>query len=276
MLNITPIHQVIDDSDLLSIYKACANSKYVVNNSAYRTKVNKITFVPDMDDRTINAYANAAGDGYTVTVLGGLVGWEGQFGFIKTLLDVGMPLETVLRLVSWTRIACETKDSLNDITNVMLNELGKKINFAKYQVESPAFRERWRSNVLDIVQACIAHEMGHICLGHCDDAGYDPTIMSSNRNMERQADLFSCSIIQCGTSVATKGFGVLMLLTSFYCWNPTYEGDETHPSSSERVENMITSFKGVVSAKDIALIRKMCATIAATKIPKKKKHKGEV
>lgn len=276
MLNIRKVGSLISDDDLEYVFRECINSKFIRTNTMYSDKMSKTKFVPDIGDSTINAYAGPRAGGYQVTLLGGLVNWAGHFGFIKTLHDMGMPLDKVVKLTEWTRIFFMTTDMKEEelTENVTFEMLDKvKMDFAKYRVGTSGFDERWRSNTLDIVMACVAHEIGHICLGHADDPGYDGTVMSSNRNIERQADLFSCSIIQCGTGVSTKGVGVLMLLTSLYCLSPEYDGSSTHPASSERVENMITSFKGVISASDVEMTRKMVNAIAKAKKPKQPKPK---
>lgn len=281
MICIKTVGQLISDDDLEYVYRECVNSKFICTNTMYSDKMSKTEFVADIGDSTVNAYAGPRPGGYKVTLLGGLVNWAGHFGFIKTLHDMGMPLGKVVKLAEWTRVFYMTTDMHQDemTENITTEMIGKvKMDFAKYRVGSSGFDERWRSNTLDIVMACVAHEIGHICLGHADDPGYDGTVMSSNRNIERQADLFSCSIIQCGTGVATKGVGVLMLLTSLYCFSPDYDGSSTHPATSERVENMITSFRGVVSASDVEMVRKMVDAIAKAKKPKMpnpKKPKGK-
>lgn len=276
MLIIRTPFQLVTNSDLDYAFRECIDSKFIRKNDIYKEIADRTDFRPDMDDDDVNAYAGKRGDRYVVSVLGGLVAWVGHFAFMKTLFDAGMPVSKVLKLAEWTRVKAAT--NLNDIgmsslTNLMVNEV--KMDFAKYRVESSAFSERWRSNILDIVIACIAHEIGHNCLGHCDqdDGAYDGTIMSANRNIERQADLFSCSIIQCGSGVSTKGIGALLLVSSFVCLDPKYKGDKTHPDSSERMENMITSFGDILSPKDVELLRKMVITYINTKVPKKPKRK---
>ena len=270
MLNIRTPFQLVTNSDLEYAFRECVESKFIRMNKIYSDAADKIIFTPAMDAEDVNAYAGKRGKNYSVTLLGGLVAWVGHFAFLKTLFDMGMPLGKVVKLAEWTRI--KVARGIEDIqmatlTKQMVNET--KFDFAKYNVESSTFGERWRSTIMDIVIACLAHEIGHICLGHCDQGdGYDGTIMSANRNIERQADLFSCSIIQSSSGVPTKGAGALLLVSSFVCIDPTYHGDGTHPDSSERVENMITSFNGILSPKDVELVRKMVVAYINAKPPK--------
>ena len=275
MLNIKSAFQLVSDSDLAYLFRLCVDSKFVETNTLYRSAASKTDFAPDMDSNVINAYASHPSERYRVQVLGGLVNWLSHFAFIKTLFDNGMPLEKVLKLAEWTRyhvLTVEHDDGWSlEITRQMVFSV--KMDFAKYKIDSTAFAECWRSNTLDMVHAVIAHELGHICLGHCDMEGYDDTLMSSNRNIERQADLFSFSVLQCGSGVAAKAVGAAMIQVSFVCFSMEYEGDETHPSNHERIENAIQSFKGIISAKDVNLIRKMVVAMAKVKAPKKPKDK---
>lgn len=271
MLNIRTPFKLVTNSDLEYAFRECVESKFIRKNEVYREFADKIDFFPAMDDADVNAYAGKRGDRYCVTLLGGLVAWVGHFAFLKTLSDMGMPTAKIVKLAEWTRRkVANDLDNINILTLTIHMVRETKFDFAKYQVDSSAFDERWRSNIMDTVIACISHEIGHICLGHCDseEGAYDGTIMSANRNIERQADLFSCSIIQCGSGVSTKGVGALLLVSSFVCIDPKYKGDLTHPDSSERVENMITSFKGILSPHDVELVRKMVVAYINTKPPK--------
>lgn len=276
MLNIRSVSHLVQDSDMAYLFRLCVNSKFVEENTRYREIAAKTDFIPDMDSRVINAYASHPDERYRIQLLGGLVDWVGHFSFIKTLFDVGMPMDKVAKLAEWTRQYVLSLDPLDDeesgwsseVTRKMVNEV--KMDLAKYKIDSNSFAECWRSNLLDCVHACIAHELGHLCLGHCDCEGYDGTIMSSNRNIERQADLFSFSVIQCGTGVAAKSVGAVLLEVSFFCLSASYDSDSTHPSSSERIDNAIQSFKGIIPPKDVELCRKMVALMSKVKKPKKK------
>jgi len=266
MINVPRLGEIINDSDIEYLFRACAESKFVRENTHYANVVDNTEFKIQMDDTKINAYASPnIGGGYRIRMLGGLVSWASNFAFIKTLSDSGMSRSKVMKLVQWLRIELmkDNEPTVSDLVN------GVKMDFAKYNIASSAFCERWRSVLMTEIEACIAHEMGHICLGHCDNPGYDGTVMSSNRNIERQADLFACSILQCGSGVPAKGMGALLLEVSLYCFNPKYNGDSTHPASSERIEYQITSFGNVLPANGVSLIRDMVNAAATAKLPKK-------
>lgn len=276
MLSVRIPVSIIDDGDLLYMFNMCSSSKYVQNNDLYVKQAKRTVFSTDIHDSTHNAYAGPLGDGYRIQILGGLINWVGHYVFLKTLHDAGMPTDKLLYLTEWTRIFYKTSTySEDDIASAITQEMvwKSKIDFAKYRITSPDFIERWRSNILDAMLFVVAHELGHICLGHCDNPGYDGTVMSSNRNMERQADLFACSIVQCASSVTSKGVGGLLLNLSLHALDPDYSGDSTHPNAVERVEDIITSFGKVIPKADADLIRKMLAVTSKAKIPAPKKPK---
>ena len=270
MIKVPRLSEIINNSDIEYLFRMCAESKFVRENGHYANVVDNTTFKVDMENDVINAYASPSADGgYKIRILGGIVSWASNFAFIKALSDSGMVRGKVMKLVQWLRIELMkgNEPTVPDMVN------GVKMDFAKYHISSSAFCERWRSILMTEIEACIAHEMGHICLGHCDNPGYDGTVMSSNRNIERQADLFACSILQCGSGVPSKGMGALLLEISLYCFHPDYNGDSTHPASSERIEYQITSFGDVLPKSGISLIRDMVKAAATAKLPKKEPKK---
>ena len=266
MIKVPALGEIINNGDISYLFRTCADSKFVRENVHYANVVDRIDFKVSMDSSIVNAYASPSADGgYQIRILGGLVSWASNFAFIKTLSDSGMPKGKAMKLARWLRVELmkENEPTVTDMVN------GVKMDFAKYRISSSAFCEKWRSILMTEIEACIAHEMGHICLGHCDNPGYDGTVMSSNRNIERQADLFACSILQCGSGVPAKGMGALLLEVSLYSFNPDSVSEGTHPASSERIEYQITSFGDILPKYGVSFIRDLVKAIATAKLPKK-------
>lgn len=280
MITVPAVYAIIDDNDLMSMFNQCIKSKIVVTNPAYSKVAANTRFVPCIESNTINASA-ACPDidrmKFEIDIYGGLVNLVGQFAFIKTLHDVGMPTGKVLKLISWTRMRFlqnpkTFEQSVSQLTINMVNSV--KMDFAKYILNS-MFNELWRSNILSCMLFCIAHELGHACLGHCLDGGYSGNVNSSNRNIERAADLFACSVLQSGHNVSSSGICAMWSMMSLYCIGMDMDNvsDKTHPASLERINNIRTSFNGIVNKRDVDLVMQVVSTIRNTKTPKLKSNK---
>ncbi|MFG0253083.1 MAG: M48 family metalloprotease, partial [Phycisphaerales bacterium JB038] len=87
----------------------------------------------------------------------------------------------------------------------------------------------------------IAHEAGHIALGHTLATGDLPLEVS--RNQEREADSFAASVLATSPSQEAlflgQVFTAILLTWQQYAWGDTEES--THPLAKERFENILRS-----------------------------------
>ena len=100
--------------------------------------------------------------------------------------------------------------------------------------------------------ATIAHECGHIALGHTLDPGYSVIGNGISRDQERQADSFMSSVI------ATSPFAKQILLgriLSMYVLSQSkpYDGTGTHPGHKERLENLVRAHPDLAASIGITL-----------------------
>jgi len=242
---------IIDQDDLYTVFRLCIMSKFVQANERYRQCSDSTEFTYAEDDYTINAYADRVNGRYQVTLLRGIVQWTSVFGFIWMLADNGQKFSDILKMAKWaaTYLQTEYNDEIpNDIIETMLEKSGVKNADKIIDSFNQGKREQWRSCTLEISRSILAHELGHICLGHVDDCGYDGTIMSANRNIERQADLFACSVLQSGSNVQSAAIATVLSELSLLCFG-NGDGQKTHPASKERVEYMMKSFEGLFGSQ---------------------------
>lgn len=245
--NVRP-SELLGANDLKYIFSMCVNSPFVSENAVYKKAADGV--VLGIDPTTdINAYATKMNDQYVIAINRGLINWSSVFGLIWVCLDSGKPLRDALKMVDWCRKNGASGEASDETVNMFTSVFNLKLT--TFDIE------RWRSNTMAIVLSCVAHELGHICLSHVETE-YDPTVMSSNRNIERAADLFSASVIQTGPNVNAGAIGAVLLEVSLNCISAG-NGTMTHPSSKERIENIFTSFRGQFISKTMSenVLRKL-------------------
>ena len=235
----------IDPQDMETIFRLCVNSKHVRANDRYRQIADNTEFVFDRQF-IVNAYASNRGDHYRICLFAGICEWSSMFAFISMALEskiatMGQAVKMVKWVVKLVRRARNKEDISDDFHHLVKSMCRDcKINA---ELTTPQI-ELWYAYTKMVITGVIAHELGHCCLGHCDDAGYDGTIMSSNRNIERQADLFAYSIIQHGGYGSIGAVCAVLNEMSLLVFDTDKFSGTTHPASYERVENAFRSFEG--------------------------------
>ncbi len=267
------LERIVDQDDLYTIFRMCLMSKVVQSNKRYRECGDNTEFVYDRRNNEINACAGRNGDLYRIRIFRGILMWESVFGFIWMLALNGQKFGDTLKMFTWCARYLRNSYEGNlpdDIVEQMLAGCGVKGAEKIAQTITTARCEQWRSCTLEIVRSVIAHELGHVCLGHVDDSGYDGTIMSTNRNIERQADLFACSVLQTGTNVTMGAVATILTEISLLCFD-NGGGQYTHPASKERIEYMIKSFEGLFPFDSFSVKQLVAIAEAIIKIEGKKK-----
>lgn len=244
-------NRIIDRDDLYTVFRLCIMSKFVQGNSRYRECADNTEFVYASGDSTINAYANKVDNIYTVTLLRGILMWNALFGLVWMFADNGMKFGNTLKMVRWAAKYLQENFDGN-LPETLFEDMIFNCGIKNPQKLIASFNqgkmEQWRSCTLEIARSVIAHELGHVCLGHVDDSGYDGTIMSSNRNIERQADLFACSVLQSGSNVQSAAIATVLSEISLLCFG-NGDGQKTHPASKERINYMMKSFEGLFGSQ---------------------------
>ncbi len=107
-----------------------------------------------------------------------------------------------------------------------------------------------RSFAAGMLTVTLAHEFGHLALGHCD--GAEPVNLEVSRNQEREADSFANSVISSSPFGDYLVIGS-MLAESVWLWvqDATGEEESTHPLARERLAALVRANPSV--AADLGL-----------------------
>ena len=136
-----------------------------------------------------------------------------------------------------------TRTALNIISECGLDEM----------YSMPGVRAKAQAISSGMIVGILAHEMGHVCLGHIHGPSYYESNLEIARNHEREADSFASSI------TAACPFGEYVYEGTLF-WHyvlATQEGNgsvaSTHPLSRERLENIIRANSSKASALGITI-----------------------
>lgn len=222
-------------------------SRFVTGNLSYANVAKSATFDVDMGSDEINAFAGREGSQLGIWVMGGLVHWMTAAAVVATELVNGTSVGRCRKMLSWM---CRYRETVNaSFVSRMCRKFG--ISTEGY------FTQKLDSMLTLMFSAIVAHELGHLCLGHVErmDGGVD--MFGADRNDERQADLFAASVLQSFGSGRNGAVAAVMTFASLsYSRGDIYDGEFTHPGDRERIQNMLNAFAadldgGKPSAEDL-------------------------
>lgn len=226
---------VTTEEDIKFIFDMCKNSTYVATNDDYKRKA-KSTGLELQQNDSVNAYAQSLNE------------QEHQIAIFTGLCNAYKVMG--LALAEFMNPQTRSLDQLISVCNYMGEAIEKNGYEMSYPMISEAFEEfnynptglnslEGKSYFTGMLLSVVAHELGHICLGHT--VRNDGTLETS-RNDERCADLFAQSII------STTPFGSHCIMGSLFteilfAWMGKNNSGPatTHPLSVERVYNILHS-----------------------------------
>jgi len=129
---------------------------------------------------------------------------------------------------------------------------------------SPVSYEETRDLLLTYYCSFIAHEMGHICLGHAGGPGYRGQRETISRNQEREADIFESSVVTSFNNILfiMGRIGADLLIASLERIGRSIlldegkeieRGHSTHPDSEERLFNAIRDHRNDLEKDGITM-----------------------
>jgi hypothetical protein len=124
----------------------------------------------------------------------------------------------------------------------------------KYHLEQDSVQEEVaRMYAKTILLEVMAHECGHICLGHAPRPDQDAH-MSISRNDERQADSFASSVIH-SCCLGTVGAVGAVLSQIGLMWSNGFSDKDlrfsSHPMDTERLGQYIMDFDALLTVSRI-------------------------
>jgi len=238
--------------DVQSIASQVFNSTHVQSNRLYRDLAVRTSFVPYLSETQVNAFATHTpmeiGDREIppplIVLLGGAVNATrvaslalaaddlAEGGTDDRDLDNDRHLPRVMKRMGERIVEGQGCFSLEDATGI-LKETG--IGFV---LEEETTLRKARDHAAGMHLGIIAHELGHICLGHTLGERVNFEI---SRNQEREADSFASSVVSScffGDALVIGGivWWIILAWVESVC---RQEVITTHPHSLERLMSFI-------------------------------------
>lgn len=216
---------------LEQIFKHICGSAYVMNNPIYHEYASN-TQIAANSSYEVNAYAMSIPD----TNKSKIVVYD---GLITAVCLVGAILADHADNKNLALLRARLKSVADKLAHASEpSDISDIIASFGIDVSNPILLDRMETYTYYGVAAVVAHELGHIVLGHCTAGDWTEVI---SRNNERQADLFACQIIEV---FPAKSYGIYanLFVEVLLLWmSPTNYQPTTHPHSKERVYNMYDS-----------------------------------
>lgn len=226
--------------EMRATYRKALDNDFIAASSEYRPKAELIEFFFDQDDYTVNASAGVRdprSGRYPVRYNGGhaIVDRLLAAGISAADLSVGgeirFPLEEML-----TQALDAVHDQPHFTTEVAFGIFESCLLPAAYEVRLGVARSISET----ISYFTVAHELGHILLGHLDHppSQWTPDV---NRNMERQADTFAANLVSHSAFREYFFMGALannlQMVARSGAW--AVRESPTHPAPMERFELLL-------------------------------------
>ena len=216
------------------------SSPHVAGNSLYAMIAPKVVF-KTIEDPTINAYATVEGQTPMIYMLSGAIRYANLVSAAyvgSVLVDDGtadslLPelIEDLALFVAGNDFQISSKAACEFATGHGLNLI----------MADTTLSRRATSFAAGLIIGILAHEYGHLALGHL--YGESATLEIS-RNQEREADSFASSVI------SSSPFGDYMVMGSIlwelaWVWQEKHDPQgavaTTHPLASERLTDLINA-----------------------------------
>ena len=234
--------------EFLQWWDAVRGSMHVRMNESYNASASKVKLQYLSDNDQINAFAARAqdGDGYLIAFYGGAVRFS-------RLASLAVAVDMCGRPGTASRFA-KTIDTGGMMSRKMAMDIMSDCGLDE-AFSLPGVQTKAQAVSAGMIIGVLAHEMGHVCLGHVMGPNYYKMNQEIGRNHEREADSFASSI------TAATPFGEYVYEGTLF-WHyvlAQQEGNEavesTHPLERERLENLIRANSSKASALGIGLPR---------------------
>lgn len=237
-MDYAPLWQT-SQAELEQLMLYVSSSPHVVSNAQYAKVAKSIVFDVADNDPAVNAYATVENNKFTVRLLGGAI----RYSKIVAAAYVGCE-NLKNRSMGNGRELAKVIEALGDWLQSVDYEIDDKKLCAftdsyglNWVVADDSLSRRMRSLSAALLIGILAHEVGHLALGHLYGRSVNLEI---SRNQEREADSFASSVI------SSSPFGDQLVLGTIlwelvWVWQEKQGGmvATTHPLSSERLADLI-------------------------------------
>lgn len=255
----------LSETDVSSAFNAICSSELVQLRTEHCARLTLETRVEIRDGLSVNAFAARLDDDeikeqipkdpekakgfipqkYRVAILQGMLDWISALAVVIAILDRTGSTRKARAMLKWMRSAATVGCVGSDLLLRMWN---------KFRLEDDSVQEEVaRMYAKTILMVVMAHECGHICLGHLPYHGQDMHC-SISRNDERQADSWASAVLQSCCLGAQGAVAAVMTIIGL-AWAHKISEEElrfsTHPMQMERLEHMIQTFDAMFTVSHI-------------------------
>ena len=236
------------EAELQQLMSYVCTSPHVTSNPQYAKVAENLLFVIAKEDPTINAYAvlgeyaqvpNIPDDAPMIYLLNGATLYSklisSAFVMSRLVLDVDPSMENPMPIFV-TLIGNWVVENGCEITEKGVAEFAGKLGLHYILANSGLYR-KVSSLSSALLISILAHEFGHLCLGHVHGMSVNLEI---SRNQEREADSFASSVISSGPFAGYMVLGTV-LWELVWVWLEVVTGEPatTHPLASERLADIL-------------------------------------
>ena len=224
-------------NELTAMFEMVRNSPHVTGNKMYSAIAKNMQFVFDAQDPTINAYSRiVSAEGRTrpmVAVCAGNVRFANVAGLAMATAHNGYTNQ-LPALLHAMRNEWKGMLSVPDANEFVVSHGLAAIDDARVAEEAKGI-------AAGVLLTSIAHEVGHLSLGHLYAVDHDDINAEISRNQEREADLFASSVMSASPFGRYMFEGALLkhLAVSVFDGLEKDYRTRSHPYSRERLRNFI-------------------------------------
>ena len=255
----------LSEADVESAFNAICSAEIVRLRREHLARLTMETRVEIRDGLSVNAFASklsadeikqqipkepekAKGfipQKYRVAILQGMLDWISALAVVVAILDRTGSARKARGMLKWMRNAA----TQGCVGSDLLLRMWDKFHLDEDSVQEEVARMYAKT----ILMAVMAHECGHICLGHLYSEGRDMHC-SINRNDERQADSWASAVMQ-SCCLGAQGAVAAVMMVIGLTWAHKISEEElrfsTHPMHMERLEHMIQTFDAMFTVSHI-------------------------
>lgn len=255
----------LTEGDVASAFNAICNSELVRLRQDHFTRLSLETQVEVHDNLSVNSAASRMSEEeikkqiptdpekakgfiprkYRVSVFRGLLDWTSALAVVLAIIDRTGSTRKARAMLKWMRSSA----TMGCVGSDFLLRLWKHFHLSEDSVQEEVSRMYAKT----ILMSVIAHECGHICLGHAPYEGQDMNL-SISRNDERQADSWSSAVLQSCCLGAQGAVSSIMDIIGLMWVHKVSEKTlrfSTHPMNMERLEHMFQTFDSMFTVSHI-------------------------
>jgi len=252
-------------ADVESAFRTILSSELMQTRPEQCARLMQETIIEVNDHIVINAYASRYSDEdireqmptdpekaknfipkrYRVIICRGLLEWMSAVGVVTAVLDRTGSVRKARGMLKWMAKA----STQGCVGSDFMLRLWERFHLKEDSVQEEVARMYAKTILLEVV----AHECGHICLGHIPPNGEDPH-MSISRNNERQADSWAAAVIQSCCLGAQGAVGSAMSLIGLMWAHSISEAElrfSSHPMHLERLSQFMQDFDAMFTVSHI-------------------------